>query len=677
MPYQEVPLAPGVNSEDHPALAKPRYQYTDKCRFYRGWPQPIGGRQQIEDVSGITRGMFSWATNDGRTFGAMGTHKKLYVYARGFCYDITPIRRTAEIAIGALVTTNGSPTATITDTTHGALTGDTVYFKGNVSVGGIQWGGGAGNLSNPFTTTAGSNFVQVEHTSHQLSDGEIVTYSGASAVGGITPSGDYTIRVLSADTYEFEHSSPAGTAATGGGTVAYLYHRHWDVTTTGVNTYTVTASSNATADSNAAAFDAEYEINIGRESGEEIVTGATGGYGGGYYGVGPNGALISHEAQYYPRLWTFAPWGENLDACPFRGTTVYEWALNTSTRAAALSGVPAGGVSTIFVTPYRQLMLVGCSNGSTFNPRRVNYSDQEDNTEYTPSPTVLAGVFTLSEGSMAMRGATTDRGMLIWTDKAVYPISYLGDPNAPYSLGDPLATGCGLIAPLAFGSKDGVILWWGNNKQFYIYDGSPPKVYDCPVCGDVLENVAPLQEWKIWGGTNKAWDEFWFGWQSQVAPDFEVDRYVIINLTEGWAPGTGDWTAWHDKQELALPISANADGQVFGQELGTSDNGTPMIATARTYAFDFGAAHPRIDIKGIIPIFSELAVGVAVSVFPQEYPASAATEDGPYTIIPGQETQDLRSSGRLASVQWQSLSDVNCFWRPAGFWLDVDQSGSR
>ncbi|HEY9473472.1 MAG TPA: hypothetical protein VIS06_06400 [Mycobacteriales bacterium] len=683
MPFTEVPLAPGCVTEDHPALAKPRWQYTNNTRFYRGWPQPIGGRKTIAQIAGIPRGMFSWAANDGRTFGAIGTHSKLYVYYRSFAYNVTPIRRTATIAIGNLATQNGSPTATITDTTHGATTGDTAYFKGDVSVGGIQWGGGSGSLSAPFTTQAASNFVTVAHTAHGLHDGGIVTYSGASPVGGITPSGDYTIRVLSANSYEFEHTSPAGVSATGGGTVSYSYHRGWVVTVIDVDTYTVTASSNATAATNAGTFTAEYEINVGRTNGEEILTGATGGYGGGYYGVGGQGALISHQAQYYPRIWTFAPWGQNLDACPF-GDTVYEWALNTSTRAAAVSGVPAGGVNTIFVSPYRQLFLVGSSDGTTFDPRRINYSDQEDNTVYTPSPTVLAGVFTLSEGSIAMRGAVTDRGIVIWTDKTAYPVSYQGDPNAPYSLGDPLATNCGLIAPLAMASMGGVSVWIGTNYNFYQYDGSPPEMLPCDVRADVLLNMAPLQEWKIWGGSNKQWNEFWFGWQSQSSANFEVDRYVIYSPTEGWAPGSGDWTSWQDKQELAVVLSGNPNGKVFAQELGTNDDGSPLIATAITYAFEFGAGHPRMDLKGIVPIFSHLAVGVELSVYQYEYPQSTPTIDSTnlrdgsqITIRPGQTTQDLHSSGRLMAVKFQSVADINCFWQPAGFWLDITQSGSR
>jgi len=676
MPYTDVPLAPGVNTEEHPVLAKPRWQSTNLCRFWRGWPQPIGGRQKIGEYEGSGRGIFSWAANDGRTFCIFGTTTKLYVYYRSFVYNITPIRKTtASIGATDAATTNGSPLLTITDAAHGAIDGDTIYIKGNQSIGGIQWGGGAGSLTSPFTTTAGSAFVSVAHVAHGMSSGDIATFAGASVVGGITPSGDYTVNVINANTYEIEVSSNAGVAATGGGNPTYSYHRSWIVNVTGVNTYTVTGPSNATA-ATGGSFTVEYEMNVGYESGSESATGATGGHGAGYYGSGTYGALISHQAQNYPRLWTFGAWGQNVDACPWQGDPV-EWALNTSTRAAAIAGVPSGGVGSIFVTPYRQLMLCGSSDGVTYVPTRINYSDQEDNTVYTPGTTVLAGVFTLSQGSLAVRGAVTDRGMMIWTDKTVYPISYAGDPNAPYSLGDPLGTAVGLMGPLAMASKNGVVMWAGNNGNFYRFDGGSPQIVKCDVRGDVLLNRAAMQDFKAWMGTNKQWDEFWFGWQSNGSSTGEIDRYVIYAESEGWAPGSRDWTMWLDRQELSEVISGDADGNLYAEDVGTSDNGDPMIAEATTYTFDFGAGHPTMDLKGYIPVWSTLQVGVELTVFTQEYPEQTPDEDGPYTITPGQTEQSLRSSGNLAYCRFRSVSDVNCFWRPNGFWLDLASSGDR
>ena len=62
-----------------------------------------------------------------------------------------------------------------------------------------------------------SALVTVSHPDHGLFTGMQITVSGAAAVGGITPSGAYTITVLTADSYTFTHGSNATSGATGGG----------------------------------------------------------------------------------------------------------------------------------------------------------------------------------------------------------------------------------------------------------------------------------------------------------------------------------------------------------------------------------------------------------------------------------------------------------------------------
>ena len=70
---------------------------------------------------------------------------------------------------------------------------------------------------NPFTVVNGSPTVTVSHPDHGLFTGMQITVSGAAAVGGITPSGAYSITVLTADTYTITHGSNASSNATGGG----------------------------------------------------------------------------------------------------------------------------------------------------------------------------------------------------------------------------------------------------------------------------------------------------------------------------------------------------------------------------------------------------------------------------------------------------------------------------
>jgi hypothetical protein len=71
--------------------------------------------------------------------------------------------------------------------------------------------------NNPFTVVNLSATVTVLHPDHGLFTGMQTTVSGAAAVGGITPSGAYTVTVLTTDTYTVTHGSSATSSATGGG----------------------------------------------------------------------------------------------------------------------------------------------------------------------------------------------------------------------------------------------------------------------------------------------------------------------------------------------------------------------------------------------------------------------------------------------------------------------------
>jgi hypothetical protein len=84
----------------------------------------------------------------------------------------------------------------------------------------------AGNtLTNPFSTTDGSPIVTVIDAAYNPNAGDYVTFTGATAVGGLTISGEYTVTaVVGANTYTITASSNAtSNAGPGGGTVTAFY----------------------------------------------------------------------------------------------------------------------------------------------------------------------------------------------------------------------------------------------------------------------------------------------------------------------------------------------------------------------------------------------------------------------------------------------------------------------
>lgn len=110
--------------------------------------------------------------------------------------------------------------------------------------------------NNPIGTSSGSATVTITHAAHGLSTGDRVIISGATAVGGLTPSGLYTLTVATANTYTITASSNASSTATGGGSaVNVIYSREFFVplgsnpfaTTSGSATVTVTHNNHGAA----------------------------------------------------------------------------------------------------------------------------------------------------------------------------------------------------------------------------------------------------------------------------------------------------------------------------------------------------------------------------------------------------------------------------------------------
>ena len=160
--------------------ALPIWYDGDKIRFRSGFPEKIGGWQQVNNNQylGVARSLWVWLDADqgaGNVYTGVGTNVKYYILFGGVYNDITPIAHTSTLS-GPFSTTSGSPTVTVTDAGYNPGVGDYVFF------------------------------------------------SGASAVGGLTIAGDYEVKsVPSSTTYTITAASNATSTATGGGSVTAAY----------------------------------------------------------------------------------------------------------------------------------------------------------------------------------------------------------------------------------------------------------------------------------------------------------------------------------------------------------------------------------------------------------------------------------------------------------------------
>ena len=165
----------------------PFYIDSNLIRFRNGYPTKIGGWEEevyfsTTSTSSTTlaqgkpkNAIFYRSITDGIDRIVLGTHSHLYIINSGVLYDITPLRKTSLNLSNPLVTVNNSTTITVTDTGHGAKTGDYIVMEEATAVGGIS-ADTLNRIEGYEITVTGTNTFTIESP----------TQASGSATGGGT-----------------------------------------------------------------------------------------------------------------------------------------------------------------------------------------------------------------------------------------------------------------------------------------------------------------------------------------------------------------------------------------------------------------------------------------------------------------------------------------------------------
>ena len=425
------------------------------------------------------------------------------------------------------------------------------------------------SLTNPFTTVSGSPIVTVVDANGGYISGDFVTFSGASAVGGLTLNDEYQITIV----------------------------------TTASNTYTITASSNATSSANGGGtVSAAYQINTGAASVVPLT-----GWGASSWGSGPWG--VGQASTLQIRLWSQANFGEDLIFGP-RGGAIYFWdATNgVTTRGVLLSSL--GGASNVPLTQNtllvsdisRFVFTFGCNAlaSATFNPMLIRWSDQENAVQWTPAATNQAGSLQLSRGTEIITAIQARQEVLVWSDTALYALQYVG---APVVWGAQLVgENISIASQNAVAYANGVAYWMGVDK-FYRYDGRTQPL-PCNLRKFVFNDFNAQQYRQVFSGTVEAYHEVWWFYCSSSSST--ADRYVVYNyLDDIWYYGTMARTAWLDSGLRDFPLAATYSNNLVNQEEGVDDNelgaDTAIHAYASTAEFDLDDGHKFNFIWRVLP----------------------------------------------------------------------------
>jgi hypothetical protein len=132
----EYRFAPGIDKQSSDSGAENRWVDSDNVRFRYGQPEKVGGWSSLvtDTIVGVARAMHAFTDLAGNRYVAIGTDKFLLLYFEGQLYDITPLKTTLTSA--TIATTSGSPTCTITKSTHGLAVGDIIQLDSVTLPGG-------------------------------------------------------------------------------------------------------------------------------------------------------------------------------------------------------------------------------------------------------------------------------------------------------------------------------------------------------------------------------------------------------------------------------------------------------------------------------------------------------------------------------------------------------------
>ena len=628
MPLEKFTLRPGINKEGTDYSNEGGWFDANLVRFRKNYPEKIGGwaKNTLNTFQSTCRALHAWVDLQLTPYLGLGTTWKYYVKQGDDYNDITPLRVTTSAGDVTFSASNGDATITVTDANHGAEINDFVTFSGAATLGGL------------ITATVLNQEYQIA-------------------------------TVTSVNVYTIEAKDTDG------------------------NTVTANASDSGNGGSSVVGA---YQINVGLDV---YVEGS--GWGAGTWSAGTWGSVSAISSSNQLRNWSHDNFGEDL-VMNVRGGGIYYWdeSAGATTRAVAFSDLsganqaPTIALQILVSDIDRHIICFGADpindsnqRTSSSDPLFICWSDQENATQWEPLPDNTAGSFRLSSGSQIIGAVRARQETLVWTDTALYSMSFVGQP---FTFGVNLVNeGVGLIAPnAAINSPAGV--FWMDKTGFYIYNGQVREL-PCTVQNYVLSDINIGQAYQTFSTLNKEFDEV--GWFYCSSSSTTIDRYVTYNYTEHvWSIGQLNRTAWLDEGVFDSPMATYTTGNVgylYNHETGNDADGSPMDNVyIESSDFDLGEGTFYQMIRRIIPDIKFTGSGgsgqiINFVVKTRNYPAESLTTSSTNTCTNSTSKIDVRVRARQAALRIESDDDnsesvrLGVGFRVGATRMDLQQSGRR
>jgi hypothetical protein len=692
--WTKIKFAPGIFPDETPGEAEAFWRDGSWVRFVLtaggkiAALQVMGGweRASGDTVAGKVRKILQHAMNLGYAYAAIGSHTSTWALFDGQTYFTTPI-----VSYGVLsnpfTVSNGSATVTVAHTSHGRATGDYVNFPGQPSFNGITLDDGYYAVTvvnaNSYTITAsepatsgGAGVGGTVDYEYFLAAGLEYSIGGAGYGTGPYGSGVYGIgsaATFAARTWTFAPFGQNVIGAPRGGGVYELapYFSSTDLAElvtngsfTGSSTgwtegagwaYSANAEAATLADGNL-----EQSISIKAGAWHLIKFNATRSAGSVQVRLNGTavGSAVTATGRYFLRVWGGAGGAQTLafDGTGFTGT-IDNVSVRTLGTFAPLANAPTQ-VTGVLVTPKGHVEVWGCvpSGETEFDPMCIKGSDADDPQDWT----IAIGSEALEEfasgGSRIVTGVVGGDRVYYLTDTLLLERTYRGLPGLTWSTVEK-GEDCGCIGINAACYAAGRLWWMGNNKTFWVYDGTQPQPLLCPGNKWVFDNIQFTQEDLIQCWHNAQFKEIWWEWADRRDGTNELSRYAAYNYETGvWVFGTrvgNVRTATGAPRKAGFPISAGADGYLYFHEKGDNANGAPLTGRVRSGAFDIGDGNTLAEISGYIPDTQDQAGSYTIRFYGYEFNDKSTPEDsGALVVTPN--TQNLMNffvQGR--QIEWE------------------------
>ena len=635
MPLTTLNFKPGINKEETDYSNENGWVDGNLVRFRKGRPEKIGGWEKQSDTNtyiGSGRALHSWISLGGARYLGIGTTAKYYIEEGEAYNDVTPLRVTTSAGDVTFSASNGSSTVTVTDTSHGAATGDFVTFSGASSLGGLVTAAVL-NQEYQILLVTGTNTYTV--TAKDTSGSTVTANASDSGNGGSSVVGAYQIN---------------------SGLDVYVPSTGWGVGAWGDGTFGSSSSLTATG---------QLRLWTHDNFGENLIINPRGG--GIYRWVENSG--ISVRALELQGI-------SGASKVPTLGLQVLTSEVDR--HLIVLGADPIDSSS-------------GNRTG-VIDPMLVAFSDTENELDFNPIATNTAGSVRLSSGSLIVGGLKSRQEVLIWTDTSLYSMTFIGPPLT-FAL-NLINEGAGLISPKAAVNSPVGVFFMSKNG-FYYYNGAVKKL-PCSVQDYVFSDLNLTQAFKCFASLNAENSEVWFWYASEEDDTDEISRYVIYNYEEqSWSIGSLVRYSWLDAGIEDKPVvggKVSGDGVIYVHETGFNDDSSAMSNVFIESAdIDLGDGENFMFLKKLIPdikfsttrgVSNTPAVNMVIKR--RNYNAESLSTDSTSQITNSTTFTNVRTRTRQMVLRVESDDDNSVEanqkdfkWRLGNTRLDMQPSGRR